>query len=156
MAALSRQGSDLYSPRSAWFGQVITCGSAQIKLNLISAQSDSLTADKITAAAQQISAAAGDFSAYALHDAGFAILHEGEEALWLLLHQWIDGGICTQHLWRSDLTGAVSFRPAPAHLMACVWELAIIDFERRAWIETVMAGLPHTAYLSRTLPRGKL
>lgn len=44
--------------------------------------------------------------------------------------------------------------PAQRLLMACVWELGIIDFERRAWMETAMAGKPVTDYLARTLPRG--
>lgn len=156
MTAPTPSCTDLYNPRAAWFGEVVACGSAKIKLSLISAKAETMSEDKITAAKQQIAAAAGDFGSLPLRDAGFAILHEGEEGLWLLLHQWVEGGICTHHLWRSDLTGTVQFTPAAPRLMACVWELGIIDFERRAWMETAMAGLPITDYLTRTLPRGKL
>lgn len=155
MTAPTPKSTDRYSPRAACFGEMVACGSAQIKLSLISAKAETVSEDKIAAAKQQI-AAAGDFGSLPLLDAGFAILHEGEEGLWLLLHQWVEGGICTHHLWRSDLTGTAQFAPAAPRLMACVWELGIIDFERRAWMETVMAGLPVTDYLTRTLPRGKL
>jgi hypothetical protein len=44
--------------------------------------------------------------------------------------------------------------PAQPLLMACVWELGIIDFERRAWMETVMSGQSTADYLTRILPRG--
>ena len=155
MTAPTPKSTDLYSPRAAWFEGMAACGSAQIKLSLISAKAETVSEDKITAAKQQI-AAVSNFGSLPLLDAGFAILHEGEEGLWLLLHQWVEGGICTHHLWRSDLTGTAQFTPAAPRLMACVWELGIIDFERRAWMETAMAGLPVADYLTRTLPRGKL
>jgi hypothetical protein len=69
---------------------------------------------------------------------GFAILHQGEEAIWLLLHWWIDGGICAQRLWRAAHAQALSFVEQDRPLMACVWELAVIDHERRAWTRTAM------------------
>ncbi|TDH39373.1 hypothetical protein E2A64_01560 [Pseudohoeflea suaedae] len=83
--------------------------------------------------------------------AGFAILHVGEEAVWLLLHFWLPGGIVSRHLWYTEI-GTHEFKPAPDHLMACLWELAVIDFERRAWMETALAGRPISEYFSRTLP----
>ncbi len=36
--------------------------------------------------------------------------------------------------------------------MACAYELIAIDFERRAWVSTVMAGRPMEAYLEARLP----
>ena len=74
--------------------------------------------------------------------------------MWLLLHWWLEGGIATQILWQSELNEEVEFEPAQPLLMACVWELGIIDFERRAWMETVMSGQPTADYLTRILPRG--
>ena len=35
--------------------------------------------------------------------------------------------------------------------MACVWELEVIDFERRAWLEDVLIGDDVDAYLERAL-----
>ena len=100
-------------------------------------------------------ASAGErLSASSQQGAGFAILHEGEEGLWLLLHWWLAGGIATQLLWRSGVGDRTEFIDADPLLMACVWELGIIDFERRAWIETAMSGKPVSDYLTRTLPRG--
>ncbi|WP_428983052.1 hypothetical protein [Pseudohoeflea coraliihabitans] len=86
--------------------------------------------------------------------AGFAVVHRGEAGLWLLLHLWLAGGIATQTVWRSDLGGTPEFHRADPTLMACVWELAVIDFERRAWMETVMSGASLETYMQRRLPRG--
>ena len=35
--------------------------------------------------------------------------------------------------------------------MACVWELEVIDFERRAWLEDVLINDDVDAYLERAL-----
>ena len=35
--------------------------------------------------------------------------------------------------------------------MACVWELEVIDFERRAWLEDVLIDGDVDAYLERAL-----
>ena len=35
--------------------------------------------------------------------------------------------------------------------MACVWELEVIDFERRAWLQDVLIGDDVEAYLERAL-----
>jgi hypothetical protein len=40
--------------------------------------------------------------------------------------------------------------------MACVWELEIIDFERRAWLEDVLKGADVERYLSRRLEEVEL
>ena len=35
--------------------------------------------------------------------------------------------------------------------MSCVWELEVIDFERRAWLEDVLIDEDVSAYLERAL-----
>ena len=88
--------------------------------------------------------------------AGFVILHRGEEAVWLLLHWWMDGGILAERLWRRPLAGegAGGFQPVDRPLMACVWELVPIAFERDAYVATLMSGGSLGDYLSRTLAEG--
>jgi len=86
---------------------------------------------------------------------GFAILHQGDEAIWLLLHWWLDGGICAQRLLRSSHERPLSFIEQDRPLMACVWELAVIDHERRAWTRTAMntSSTPE-AYLQDWMAEG--
>ncbi|MEL7059805.1 MAG: GNAT family N-acetyltransferase [Acidobacteriota bacterium] len=70
---------------------------------------------------------------------GFFILHLGEEARWLLVDWWTPGGILCQRMFSAPLDGPCRFEEVPSReILACVWELGVIDFERRAWISTVM------------------
>ncbi|WP_019995989.1 hypothetical protein [Aureimonas ureilytica] len=87
---------------------------------------------------------------------GFAILHRGEEAVWLLLHWWIEGGILAERLWRRPLDGGETarFTSVDRPLMACVWELVPIAFERDAYVATLMNGGTQGDYLARTLAEG--
>jgi len=88
------------------------------------------------------------------YSVGFAILHHGSAAKWLLTQWWTDECICMQHVARSQLSGPPEFLPAKQGLMACAYELVPIDFERRAWVSTVMSGKPMEDYLGTYLPDG--
>ncbi|TPW28389.1 hypothetical protein [Pararhizobium mangrovi] len=146
---------DRYAPREASFLRMIDTPSGTIKLNGIGCEGiDTLDAVTIDDAERTIRGS-GDGSEPTDHyGAGFAILHRGEEALWLLSSWWRSGGIATEDLWRADLSSRSSrFHAVEEKVMACVWELGVIDFERRAWIETAMAGRPIPEYLAARLPR---
>ena len=89
------------------------------------------------------------------HGLGFAILHEGEEAIWLLLHWWAHGDICCRALFRAD-SGTLEFEDVSKRsLMACVWELRVIDHERQAWVNAMLTHTPDAeTYLKDKLPAG--
>lgn len=59
-----------------------------------------------------------------------------------------------QYVAQSEFAGPPKFKPAKQDLMACAYELIVIDFERRAWVSTVMTGKPMEAYLDAWLPDG--
>ena len=150
------EDSELYAPREAGFVTLVDRSDAIVKLSAIHAQGlAALDTDLVEIARNCIENAelvsALKFCETAQLGAGFAILHVGEEAVWLLLHFWLPGGIVSRHLWYAE-NRTRDFKPAPDHLMACVWELAVIDFERRAWVETALAGRPVSEYFARTLP----
>jgi hypothetical protein len=86
------------------------------------------------------------------YSVGFVILHHGSAAKSLLTQWWIDECVCLQSVAQSRFTGPPKFEPAKLELMACAYELVVIDFERRAWVSTVMSGEPIDAYLGSWLP----
>lgn len=145
---------DRYNPRKARFARLIETGPAKIKLSTISAEDTHVANDAVDAAAKMIATQGEAIAATEHRQAGFAILHHGEEARWLLLHWWLQGGISTQKLWRADFGSNSTFIPAEPLLMACVWELSIIDFERRAWMRTAMASRSISTYLNEQYPEG--
>ncbi len=89
------------------------------------------------------------------YQTGFVVLHQGLQGNWLLLQWWAHEDICCQILSRSDASAPEAFEVVTRPLMACVWELLVIDFERRAWIETALGAAPdRQAYLDRRLADG--
>ena len=69
---------------------------------------------------------------------GFAILHQGAEAVWLLLDLW-SGDIVSQLIWRAPLDQSDRFEPVPAGgPTACVWELVVHGHERHAYVRHVL------------------
>jgi hypothetical protein len=89
------------------------------------------------------------------HNTGFVILHQGKQANWLLTHWWIQQNVCCHIVLRSPLDDPARFVRPAAPITACVWELVIIDFERRAWVATALQAKPaFNAYLAARLPDG--
>jgi hypothetical protein len=89
------------------------------------------------------------------HHVGFAILHQGKRANWLLTHWWIHHDICCQIVSSSPRDDSARFARVTGPLMACVWELIVVDFERRAWISTALRTKPDFhKYLADRLPDG--
>jgi hypothetical protein len=88
------------------------------------------------------------------YSVGFVILHHGSAAKSLLTQWWTNECVCLQYVAQSEFAGPPKFQPAKQELMACAYELVPIDFERRAWVSTVMSGKPMEAYLGAWLPVG--
>ena len=86
---------------------------------------------------------------------GFAILHEGLQGTWLLLHWWAHGDILCGRLLRAE-PGGRDFAPQDDRpLVACVWELAAIEHERAAWVRAMLREAPSPeAYLADALAPG--
>ena len=57
----------------------------------------------------------------------------------------------TARAYAAPLDARTSCEPLTDTGMACVWELEVIDFERRAWLEDVLIDDDVDAYLERAL-----
>ena len=80
---------------------------------------------------------------------GFVIIHAGDLGVSVLAHWWIQGSVLCQHirrtLWGADTPMDTATRP----VIACVWELGLINAEQEIWRETMMISQPDpAAYLS--------
>lgn len=88
------------------------------------------------------------------YSVGFVVLHHGSSAKTLLTQWWVNECVCMQYAAQSDYSGKPKFSHVKSDLTACAYELAAIDFERRAWISTVMSGKQMEEYLESWLPDG--
>ena len=70
---------------------------------------------------------------------GFVILHAGQQALWLLIHLWLDD-ILRQFVFCAPVDDWTQFSASPMDgFNACVWELEVTRHERDAWVKHVLS-----------------
>ena len=72
------------------------------------------------------------------HGAGFLIVHQGQDAIWILLDWWENECMLMQRLFSAPLEQPERITPIQSELIACTWELGVHLFERKAWMETVL------------------
>jgi len=82
---------------------------------------------------------------------GFTIAHDATSAGLAIVYWWANENEIHNRVFASPLDDPGALEPADGTGMACVWELEVIEFERRAWLEDVLKGGDHDRYLERTL-----
>ena len=106
--------------------------------------------DALAAARTACFDALADKDGYGL---GFVIVHRGQIADWIVLCWWTDDDIMRSRVLTHE-NGVVSDR-SDENFLGCVWELSVIDWERKAWINTILRH-PGSAtpgdYLAATYP----
>lgn len=83
---------------------------------------------------------------------GFVIAHHGAEAFFYVVGWWSFEGTLMTASYQAPLDDPIAPRPCAGTTTARVWELGIVDHERRAWIDAMMRadGAPDLdTYLSR-------
>ncbi|MEM7634870.1 MAG: hypothetical protein AAF299_09945 [Pseudomonadota bacterium] len=151
MTAGGTANLDVYRPRAVSGLDVWHIGDLRLKVYGITADGQELTDDLVSKAqafAQRelpaLVAAEGEDNGL-----GFVIIHPGELGVSVLLHWWIQGSVLCQHiertLWGDDKPMDTASRP----VIACVWELGLIDAEQRIWRDVMMVPQPDAdAYLN--------
>jgi hypothetical protein len=84
-------------------------------------------------------------------ETGFTIAHDARFAGLGLVYWWADENELHRAAYVSPLDDPGALAPLSDAGLACVWELEIIDFERRAWLHDVLIGDDLDAYLERAL-----
>ena len=85
------------------------------------------------------------------HGVGFAIAHDSGHHCYALIDWWAEQNEIHQRLLSAAFAELPALSPHPTPAIGCVWELAVTDFERRAWLEHVLAregGPSIEAYLA--------
>jgi hypothetical protein len=82
---------------------------------------------------------------------GFTIAHQGKAAAMALVYWWAHENEVHRRAYAGPLDDRAALAPLTGTGMACVWELEVIDFERRAWLEDVLIDGDVDAYLERAL-----
>ncbi|MEM7243930.1 MAG: hypothetical protein AAF533_01225 [Acidobacteriota bacterium] len=147
-----------YRARHFRFAGVIDCGPLRVKLTTIRTAPEPVSPsvlDVATACLQeQLPRHVEEEGDH--HGLGFAVLHEGQDALWLLMDWWAHAEICCQVLVHAPVGPAPVFETSTRPFQACVWEHVVVAHEHRAWVETMLTEKPDpAAYLADVLPVGE-
>ena len=82
---------------------------------------------------------------------GFTIAHDAASAGLAIVYWWANENEIHQRAFASPLDDPGALQPADGAGMACVWELEVIDFERRAWLDEVLKRGDARRYSERAL-----
>lgn len=82
---------------------------------------------------------------------GFVITHTGETALWVLIDWWSEDVMLNQRNLRAPLDDPGALEPFEQGIVACTWELAVLAFEREAWVRHVLRKGDIEGYLGAGL-----
>jgi hypothetical protein len=83
------------------------------------------------------------------HGIGFVIAHDAATVGIALIYWWQSANELHQRVFTSPLDEPSALKPVADPAAGCVWELGIIDFERRAWLEDVLKRGDIDLYLTR-------
>lgn len=73
------------------------------------------------------------------HGVGFVQIHEGRDGVYTVLDVWFGEAMLRHAVWIASLAAPTEFQSAEATgLGVCVWELAVLEHERRAWLRHVL------------------
>jgi len=82
---------------------------------------------------------------------GFTIAHDAATAALAIAYWWADENEIHARYYAAPKAAPGGLAPVEGTGMACVWELEVIDFERRAWLHDVLEDGDLDAYLARSL-----
>ncbi len=111
----------------------------------------------LEAGARALQAAEAESGDIPHQNLGFQLIHFGEHAVWAPIFWWVLGDNLSSAMFRAPLADPTAFADmAATGLIGCVWEMGVVDFERRTWIETMLKAegdqaAARDAYLSRRL-----
>ncbi len=148
--------TESYAPRPIRFLDLWEEGGWRLKVYGIAYRGDTPRAPLIAAAKRAarerlpLPAVAAD-----RYGVGFLGIHDGRGANFVFVDWWTHENELVHHLYQSNGDRPANLEYAtPRAVIACVWDLELMAFERAAWVRTVLAnprGPDLDAYLAARL-----
>ncbi len=155
--ALPEYRQRLFSPVGLWRRDQWRIKAYGITHDLARPETDVLDTGVAEAAQRHVLARLAEAETEGSHySCGFAIIHQGLQANWLVFNWWAYGVICCEALARAPVDDPTKFEIYDGKAMACIWEMVVIEHEKRAWIDLVLKrGGDLDSYLSTWLRPGR-
>jgi hypothetical protein len=88
--------------------------------------------------------------------AGFVIAHDAASAGLHLVYWWANENEIHGRFFASPLDDPAGYEPYLSTGLSCVWEMEVLDFERRAWRDDVLINDDVDAYMERRAPDAEI
>ncbi|MFF4145302.1 hypothetical protein ACFY0A_28830 [Streptomyces sp. NPDC001698] len=141
-----------HRPRAISFRGLEVVGGWTLKVYGVSAEADVPRPELVAASVEAASWALPDpAQAEGRYGIGFVIAHDAADYCFALVDWWQGENEIHQRLFSAPLGRPDALRLHPGEAIGCVWELAVTDFERRAWLRHVLdnpEGPDMDAYLN--------
>lgn len=141
-----------YAPRHVSFQRLIDIDGWQLKVYAICLPGRTVDEELLELAVAAAGKSLPPRDAPGVHGLVFLTIHDAADFTYALVNWWVSENEIHQDLLSSEVGDAVALRRHPSQAIGCVWELSVTDFERRAWIETILAnpsGPDVDAYLAK-------
>jgi hypothetical protein len=144
-STITRTGA--YRPRAISFLKIHEVGGWRLKFYGITVNGGPPRAELVTVAealapsvlpSPAVYGSGGDPHDSDRYGVGFVTLHDAKDYAFALFDWWAGENELHQRMYSALPTRLGTMRPHPTPAIGCVWELAVTDFERRAWLEHVL------------------
>ena len=86
------------------------------------------------------------------HGVGFAIAHDGRLGRWAMYFWWSHSVWFHHTLYHSPVGAELRLRPRVGDLVACIYEMSIIEWERQVWIAQALGAGDIDGYVAARMP----
>lgn len=135
---------EIYHPRAISDQGVWDIGTLQFKVYGLLADGKTLSDEMKSRAKRFVEievlervAAMGDSN-----ELGFIVIHPGELGVSISAHWWVQGSVLCQHIHRQLYASGEPMDTMARPVVACVWELALINAEQEYWRKSMMKATP--------------
>ena len=130
-----------YKPRPIRFLELLTQENWQIKVYSISDKREFVSAKYLDNAKKNLSTwlEKSQISGLETYQIATLILHEGKEGCFAIINWWIDENMLQHFVYLSPNEESDFTFYSDNGIITCVWEMAVLWFERNAWVKHVLA-----------------
>lgn len=132
--------SEPYRPRAIRFLDRWNVGGFRVKVYGIAYQGDSPEAGLCEAAQRVTAQCLAENAISTVHyGVGFVGIHEGRDGNFVFVDWWVNENELHHHVYMSKKEDPLRLEDkTAAGIVACVWDLYVMSFERNAWVECVL------------------
>lgn len=144
-----KQIQSTYKTRPIRFMEIYQHQDWRIKIYGISIHNEFVRAEIIENAKKSLTAWLEKANIYPLDTYQIAtlILHEGKEGCFAIINWWIDENMLQQFVYLAPYDNLSQFCLfSDKGIVTCVWEMAVLWFERSAWVENVLKKVPNADF----------